>query len=160
MRCKPLDLWFKHFPLLGNEMFYVLMVPYLLWFGPDNGGAGRRFTLMTWPVTTLSPPARVFVAFYVCLGGAPPSMSILVSIIYYFYVLYSEMRCCNNDGVVGIQRVVCFLNNFWKEIFKLPRPPKRLHVNAAESEVSKHTVVQPGFPSTHSAHVSEKSIFI
>lgn len=50
--------------------------------------------------------------------------------------------------------IVCFLNNFWKEIFKLPRPPKRLHVNAAESEVSKHTVVQPGFPSTHSAHVS------
>ena len=27
-----------------------------------------------------------------------------------------------------------------------------MHVNAEESEVSKHTVVQPGFPSTHAAH--------
>lgn len=41
LRCGPLDLWFKHFPLLGNEMFYVLMVPYLLWFGPNNGGTVR-----------------------------------------------------------------------------------------------------------------------
>ena len=40
MRCGPLDLWFKHFPLLGNESFYILMVPYLLWvcieFNTDN----------------------------------------------------------------------------------------------------------------------------
>ena len=45
------------------------VVAFQRWFGPDNGGAARRFTLMTW--------------------------------------------------------VVCFLNNFWKEIFKLPRYGER-----------------------------------
>jgi len=38
------DLWFSHFPLLGNEIMYVLVTPALCWF--VDPGVARRFTLV------------------------------------------------------------------------------------------------------------------
>ena len=89
-RCAPLDAWFTHFPLLGNEAQYVLLLPALGWFLED-GGTARRFLLISF--------------------------------------------------------VSCMLANATKDLLRLPRPPRTLHVC-----VDEHVAQQFGFPSTHSAH--------
>ena len=45
----------------------------------------------------------------------------------------------------------CFVANGLKGVFKLPRPPRKLHVGAGGAN---HALIaqQHGFPSTHSAH--------
>jgi membrane-associated phospholipid phosphatase len=83
------DVWFSHFPLLGNEIMFVLVIPWLIWF--VDSAVARRFCL---------------VAFAAC---AP----------------------CN----------------IAKDVFRLPRPPPRLHVRG-EHEMVKE---QYGWPSGHSA---------
>ena len=35
LRCAPLDLFFKHFPLLGSSSHYSICVPLLAWYGGD-----------------------------------------------------------------------------------------------------------------------------
>jgi len=93
-RSRAADAWFMHFPLLGNEMQYVLGIPPLAWFVHD-AAVLRRFTLF----------------------GA----------------------------------IACFVANGLKGVFKLPRPPLKLHVGVGGAN---HDLVaqQYGFPSTHSAH--------
>ena len=93
-RSRAADAWFMYFPLLGNEMQYVLGIPPLAWFVHD-AAVLRRFTLF----------------------GA----------------------------------IACFVANGLKGVFKLPRPPLKLHVGVGGAN---HDLVaqQYGFPSTHSAH--------
>ena len=38
------DAWFSHFPLLGNEIMYIIATPALVWF--VDMGAARRFCFM------------------------------------------------------------------------------------------------------------------
>ena len=93
-RSRAADAWFMDFPLLGNEMQYVLGIPLLAWFVHD-AAVLRRFALF----------------------GA----------------------------------ISCFIANSFKGIFKLPRPPLKLHVGVGRA--SHDLIVQQyGFPSTHSAH--------
>ena len=40
------DTWFSHFPLLGNEMQYVLLMPSLAWLVLDGGGIVRQFSFV------------------------------------------------------------------------------------------------------------------
>lgn len=47
LRCVPLDLWFRHFPMLGEELQYVLVLLPLAWF-VDNNALLRQFLLLTY----------------------------------------------------------------------------------------------------------------
>ena len=93
-RSRAADAWFTHFPLLGNELQYVLGIPLLAWFVHDA----------------------------------------------------AVLRRCTLFGAVA-----CFVANGLKGVFKLPRPPLKLHVGVGGAS---HDLVaqQYGFPSTHSAH--------
>ena len=57
-RCNLADNWFLYFPLLGNEMQYVLVIPGLAWFAGDGGGIARRFTLVTYISTLIVNSAK------------------------------------------------------------------------------------------------------
>ena len=46
VRCWPLDLWFAHFPFLGNEMQYVLLMPWLSWYADAFAGHAVRLFLL------------------------------------------------------------------------------------------------------------------
>jgi len=45
LRCKQLDVWFSSFPFLGNEIQYVLLLPFFSWFFGDGGVMVRHFSL-------------------------------------------------------------------------------------------------------------------
>ena len=70
-RSRAADAWFTHFPLLGNELQYVLGIPLLAWFVHDA----------------------------------------------------AVVRRCLLFGAIS-----CFVANGLKGVFKLPRPPLKLHV--------------------------------
>jgi len=81
LRSKPADLWFSSFPFLGNEIQYVLMLPFMAWFFPDGGITLRRFTLGAFLACYLSnavktktclprPPLRLHVGTSEHVGGA------------------------------------------------------------------------------------------
>lgn len=54
-RCGPLDAWFTYFPLLGNEIQYILVSPFLAWCcGADGQTAMRHFTLMSFGACWIS----------------------------------------------------------------------------------------------------------
>ena len=54
-RCGPLDAWFTYFPLLGNEIQYILVSPFLAWCcGADGQTAMRHFTLISFGACWIS----------------------------------------------------------------------------------------------------------
>ena len=55
LRCRPLDLWFQYFPLLGNELQYVLLLPFLTWCCGEGGRRlGRQYALAAFAACALS----------------------------------------------------------------------------------------------------------
>ena len=46
VRHPALDLWFAHFPFLGNEMQYVLLMPWLSWYADAFAGHAVRLFLL------------------------------------------------------------------------------------------------------------------
>lgn len=58
LRCRALDVWFTHFPFLGNELQYVLLMPWLAWFGGDDGGVARRCVLVVFATSFLNNAAK------------------------------------------------------------------------------------------------------
>ena len=55
LRCKRIDAWVTYFPLLGNEIQYVLVVPYLVWCcGAIGRVYARQFSLLAFAACTMS----------------------------------------------------------------------------------------------------------
>ena len=46
LRCATADVWFTHFPLMGNELQFVLLMPFLAWFADADGHVVRQFALV------------------------------------------------------------------------------------------------------------------
>ena len=47
LRCAAGDVWFTHFPFMGNELQFVLLMPFLAWFADADGHVVRQFALVT-----------------------------------------------------------------------------------------------------------------
>ena len=74
LRCRVGDAWFSYFPLLGNELQYVLLIPGLSWLIVDEGDIARQFTSVAFYACFLAngvkdvlclprPPAKLHVRF-------------------------------------------------------------------------------------------------
>ena len=123
VRCGALDAWFTHFPLLGNESQFVLVLPFL---GMKLCCSCSSFFPFRSPHPPPPLPSSCTVAWCCGAGGS---------------------EACRHFALLSF--VTCALNNGAKELLKLPRPPPRLHVVNSDT---KTIVEQYGFPSTHSAH--------
>ena len=55
LRCKALDFWFIYFPLLGNEIQYILVSPFLAWCcGVEGQKAMRYMSLISYVTCWIS----------------------------------------------------------------------------------------------------------
>ena len=73
--------------------------------------------------------------------------------LFYVVLLTSLSWYAPEIGVVRrfalLALATCWINNSIKDVLQLPRPPARLRVQNSHLD---HIHLQPGFPSTHSAH--------
>lgn len=55
LRCKPIDAWVTYFPFLGNEIQYVVVVPFLTWCcGAIGRVYARQFSLLAFAACAMS----------------------------------------------------------------------------------------------------------
>eukprot|EP01045_Picozoa_sp_COSAG04_P027549 COSAG04_NODE_4056_length_2331_cov_2.170622_6_plen_139_part_01 len=78
LRCGACDAWFTHCPLLGNEVQYVLLLPFLAWFAEsggdavDDGRTVRQLLALTWLATFWNNAAKDVL----CLPRPPRSLRV------------------------------------------------------------------------------------
>ena len=77
LRCGACDAWFTHCPLLGNEVQYVLLLPFVAWYAEsgdpvDDGRTVRQLLALTWVATFWNNAAKDAL----CLPRPPRSLRV------------------------------------------------------------------------------------